>query len=130
MSDRAYFADTFRSLGDLTVDLNDALNVLVRSYRADIPNEELQNAKEKLLSFLSIALDAEEKSESLWLQQLKEVMKASAAKKGGLPKLQFIRKKLESDIPISGQEIELLDNLISQASQQATIAFRKLRSAI
>lgn len=130
MSDRAYFADTFRSLGDLTVNLNDALNLLVRSYRADVPDRELQEGKESLLSFLDIVLEAGEKSQSLWLQQLKEVMKASAAKKGGLPKLESIRKKIETNIPLSQQEIELLDNLISQASQQATIAFRKLRSAI
>lgn len=130
MSDRAYFANTFRRLGNLTVDLNDALNLLVRSYRADVPVLELQKAKERVLSFLAIVLEAEEKGQSLWLQQLKEVMKASAAKKGGLPKLEFIRKEIETNNPLSQQEIELLDNLISQASQQATIAFRKLRSAI
>ncbi|MBI4640912.1 MAG: hypothetical protein HY731_09470 [Candidatus Tectomicrobia bacterium] len=130
MSDRAYFADTFRNLGNLTVDLNDALNLLVRSYRTDISDQELEKAKKKLLSFLAIVLEAEEKGQSLWLQQLEEVLKASAAKKGGLPKLESIRKEIESNLTLSQSEIDLLDSLISQAGQQATIAFRKLRSAV
>jgi hypothetical protein len=130
MSDRGYFADTFRNLGNMTVDLNDALNLLVRSYRISIPGRELEDARDKLLSFLAIVLDIEEKNRSLWLQQLREVMKASLARRGGLPKLESIRDELKLNIELSQSEIDLLDSLISQAGQQATIAFRKLRSAV
>ena len=60
MSDRAYFADTFRNLGNMTVNLNDALNLLVRSYRVKIPNNEVEEARDRMLSFLTILLDVEE----------------------------------------------------------------------
>ena len=130
MSDRAYFADTFRNLGNLTVDLNDALNVLVRHYRTNVSDLQLEKARQRLLSFLAIVLEAEGKGQSLWLQQLEEVLKASAAKKRMLPQLESVRNKIESNDRLSQSEIDLLDNLISQAGQQATIAFRKLRNAV
>lgn len=130
MSDRAYFADTFRNLGNLTVDLNDSLNLLVRSYRTEVPQREMEKAKGQLLSFLAIVLEVTEKGQSLWRQQLKEAITLSVAKKGGVPKLESLRAEIESNTPLSQAEIELLDNLISQTGQQATIAFRKLRSAV
>ncbi len=125
MSDRAYFADTFRNLGNMTVNLNDALNLLVRSYRVKIPNNEVEEARDRMLSFLTILLDVEEEGQSLWLQQLREALKSTIVRKGGLAKLDLIRKELKSKVKLSKPEVDFLDSLISQASHQATIAFRK-----
>ena len=130
MSDKAYFASSFRSLGKLTVDLNDALNLLVKSYRTAVSDNELEKAKLSLLSFLNMVLETGEEGQQLWLKQLEEVLKASTAKRGALLKLEPVRNKIDANIALSQSEIDLLDSLISQTGREATIAFRKLRNAV
>ena len=130
MSNIAYFSNMFHNLGDLSITLNDALNLLVRSYRTKVSGRDKDEAKKELLSLLSIVLEKDIRSHPLWIQQISEVLKASLSKKGIQPILDLISQKIESGKPLSTSDIEILDDLISQISQQATVAFRKMRKAL
>jgi len=57
-------------------------------------------------------------------------LKASLSKKGIKSTLDLISQKIDSEKPLSNSDIEILDDLISQISQQATVAFLKMRKAI
>ena len=52
MSYLSYFSDMFHNLGSLSIELDKALNTMVRSYRTSVPDLDKEEAKEKLLSFL------------------------------------------------------------------------------
>lgn len=129
MSNIGYFLDMFHNLGELSITLNNALNLLVRSYRKQVPEKEKREAKEDLLSFLSIVLAQDSRSHPLWIQQISEVVKDFLVKEGTQSSFDLIRQKIESEKPLSVSEIDILDDLISQISQQATVAFRKMRKA-
>lgn len=130
MSNIAYFSDMFHNLGDLTINLNESLNLLVRSYRTEVSERDKEEAKKELLSLLSIVLEKDNRSHPLWIQQISEILKTYLGKKGIQSTLDLIRQKIDSGKPLSTSDIAILDDLISQISQQATVAFRKMRKAI
>lgn len=130
MSNIGYFSELFHSLGDLAIQLNDALNLLVRSYRTEVAAKQKKEAEKILLSFLDLALERDKKLESPWPQatQLKEILDDYLVKRKGVQsKLDLIHQRVQSGMPLSKYEIQLLDDVISQVNQQATIAFRKMR---
>jgi len=59
MSHLSYFSDMFHNLGSLSIKLDKALNTMVRSYRTSVPVDDKEEAREKLLSFLSLLLEDE-----------------------------------------------------------------------
>lgn len=126
MSYIGYFSDMFHHLGDLTIELNSALNIIVRSYRTKIPGRDLKYVQKKLLSFLDLILGRDTTSYSSWIQQTREVLVTLLAQKRLQTKLNLIRQKIDSGKHLSESEIQVLDDLIFQVSQQATFAFRKI----
>jgi hypothetical protein len=130
MSNIGYFSDMFHYLGDLTITLNDALNLLVRSYRTKVSEKDKEEAKRKLSSLLSIVLENNKQPQTPWDKQISEVLKTSLDKKGGEARLDLIRQKIGSGERLSSSDIGILDDLISRISQQATVAFRKMKKAI
>ncbi len=129
MSNIAYFSDMFHNLGDLTINLNESLNLLVRSYRTEVSERDKEEAKKELLSLLSIVLEKDNRSHPLWIQQISEILKTYLGKKGIQSTLDLIRQKIDSGKPLSTSDIAILGDLICQISQQATVAFRKMRKA-
>ena len=128
MSNIGYFSDIFHNLGDLAIELNDSLNLLVRSYRIEIGQREKKEAEKMLLTFL--ALEEDKIAQFPWPRgdKIKEILNAFLAKKKGtLSKLKMIHQNIYSGKRISKSDVQLLDDLISQINQEATIAFRKMR---
>jgi hypothetical protein len=127
MSHLSYFSDMFHNLGSLSIELDKALNTMVRSYRASVPANDKKEAEEKLLSFISL-LSEDEASPGKILQVRKELEKFITRKSIG-PQIDLIREKIGSGKKLSIQEIDILDDLINQISHQATVAFRRMRKA-
>ena len=130
MSDIRYYSDMFHNLGDLTITLNNALNLLVRSYRTAVSSEGKDQCKNNILGFLTIVLKQNECSQPAWMLQLNENLRVFVDKKGARRTLNAIYRKIESDERLSKTDIETLDNLISLVNQEATLAFRKMRRAV
>jgi hypothetical protein len=131
MSNFGYFSDMFHDFGDLSIELDNALNVVVRSYRTKVSDEYKKQAKEKLLTLLSLLLE-EDKGPIIpvSLHQLKKILKDFMTEQKITPKVNLIRKKIESEETLSESEINVLDDLISQISGQAAMAFRRMRKVI
>ncbi len=127
MSHLSYFSDMFHNLGDFSIELDKALNMLVRSYRTSVPANEKEEAKERLLSFLSLL--SEDDASPGKVQQIKKELKIFITSKSIGPKIKLIRDKIESGEKLSKPEIDILDDLINQISHQATVAFRRMRKA-
>jgi len=130
MSDIGYYSDMFHNLGKLTITLNNALNLLVRSYRTKVSDKDKEESRKTLLMFLSIAFMEDNRSQSPWTQKIGEVLKVYSGEKGTLGRLKSIRQKIDSGQRLSEDDIEILDDLISQVNQEAAFAFRKMRKAI
>ena len=130
MSDVGYFSNMFHDFGDLSVDLDDALNILVRSYRTEVSESEKKQAKKNLLALLTLILEDTGASLPIRDQQIRQFLKDFMEGKSMTPQVEGIRKKIESDEKLFDSEINILDELISQISHQATVAFRRMRKAI
>lgn len=130
MSHLSYFSDIFHSLGNSSIELDNAMNTLVRSYRTDVLHNVKEQAKEKLLSLLSLLCEDDEEPISPVDQQIKKALKDFMVKQNITSKVDSIRKKIESEEKLSELEIDILDDLISQISHQATVAFRRMRKAV
>lgn len=130
MSNIGYFSDMFHYLGDLTITLNDALNLLVRSYRTKVSERDKEEAEKELLSLLSIVLEKDKPPQSPWDHQIREALKTSLGKKEAWLRLDLIRQKIDSGERLSSSDIDILDDLISQICQQAMVAFRKMRKEL
>ena len=130
MSDIRYYSDMFHNLGDLTITLNNALNLLIRSYRTAVSSEEKKQCKKNILDFLTIVLERNERSQPPWMHQLYKNLRGFVDKKGTKRLLDAIYTKIESDEQLSKTDIETLDDLISLVNQEATLAFRKMRRAV
>lgn len=127
MSHLSYFSDMFHNLGSLSIKLDKALNTMVRSYRATVPDNDIEEAKGKLLSFLSLL--SEDETSPGKIQQIRKELEEFITRKSIGPQIDLIRDKIESGKQLSIQEIDILDDLISQISYQATVAFRRMRKA-
>jgi hypothetical protein len=127
MSHLSYFSDMFHNLGSLSIELNKALNTMVRSYRKSLPDNDKEEAKEKLLSFL--ALLSENEASPAKILQIRKGLEEFITRQSIGPKIDLIREKIESGTKLSKPEIDILDDLINQISHQATVAFRRMRKA-
>jgi hypothetical protein len=127
MSHLNYFSDMFHNLGRLSIKLDNALNTIVRSYRTSVPANDIEEAKEKLLSFLS--LFSEDEASPGKIQQIRKELEEFITGKSIGPTIDLIREKIEAGNKLSIQEIDILDDLINQISHQATVAFRRMRKA-
>jgi hypothetical protein len=127
MSHLSYFSNMFHNLGSLSIKLDKALNTMVRSYRTSVPASDREEAKEKLLSFLSLLSEVEVSPGKI--QQIRKELEEFITGKSIGPTIDLIREKIESGKQLSIQEINILDDLINQISHQATVAFRKMRKA-
>jgi hypothetical protein len=127
MSHLSYFSDMFHNLGSLSIKLDKALNTMVRSYRTSVSDNDIEEAKGKLLSFLS--LFSEDEASPGKIQQIRKELEEFIACKSIGPNIDLIRDKIESGKKLSIQEINILDDLIKQISHQATVAFRRMRKA-
>ncbi|NIM85058.1 MAG: hypothetical protein GTN82_43050 [Candidatus Aminicenantes bacterium] len=131
MSNFGYFSDMFHDLGDLSIELDNALNVIVRAYRTKVSDEDKEKAREKLLTFLSLLLEEGEGPViPLSLHHLKKILKDFIAEQRIISKVNSIRRKIESEETLSESEINVMDDLISQVSGQAAMAFRRMRKVI
>jgi hypothetical protein len=130
MSDVGYFSNMFHDFGDLSVELDDALNILVRSYRTEVSESEKKQAKKNLLALLTLILEDTEGSLPIRHQQIRQFLKDFMEGKSMTSQVEGIRKKIESDEKLFASEINILDELISQISHQATVAFRRMRKVI
>ena len=130
MSYLLYFSDIFHNFGDLSIDLDNAFNTIVRSFRTDVPENDKKSAKEKILNFLSIPLEEEKEPALVMVRQIREVLGDFIAERELKTKLQSIRIKIESGEKLSEKEINILDDLISKISYHATIAFRRMKKGI
>lgn len=129
MSHLSYFSDMFHNFGSLSIELDKALNIVVRSYRTSVPHNETEEAIEKLLGFLSLLSDEGEDAPPGKAQQIRKELEAFIASQSIGQKVELIRKKIESGKILSKPEIDILDDLISQISRQATAAFQRMRKA-
>ena len=129
MSHLSYFSDMFHNLGNLSIELDKALNIVVRSYRTFVPNNDKEEAKEKLLSFLAFLSEKGEDDSPARFQQIRKGLEDFIARQSIGPKIDPLRKKIESGKELSKAEINIFDELISQISHQATAAFRRMRKA-
>ncbi len=129
MSHLSYFSDMFHNLGSLSIELDKALNTMVRSYRTSVPDNDKEEAKEKLLNFLSLLSEEGEAASPAKIQQIRKVLEEFITRQSIGPKIGLIREKIESGKELSKPEIDDLDDLITQVSHQATIAFRRMRKA-
>lgn len=127
MSHLNYFSDMFHNLGSLSIKLDKALNTMVRSYRTSVPASDREEAKEKLLSFLSLL--SEDEAFPGKIQQIRKELEEFITRKNIGPQIDSIREKIEAGKKLTIQEINILDDLINQISHQATVAFRKMRKA-
>jgi hypothetical protein len=130
MSDVGYFSNMFHDFGDLSVELDDALNILVRSYRTEVSESEKKQAKKNLLALLTLILEDTGGSLPIRDQQIRQFLKDFMEGKSMTSQVEGIRKKIESDEKLFDSEINILDELISQISHQATVAFRRMRKVI
>lgn len=130
MSHLSYFSDMFHSLGNSSIELDNAMNTLVRSYRTDVLPNVKEQAKEKLLSLLSLLCEDDEEPVSPGDQQIKKALKDFMMKQDIISRVDLIREKIESEEKLSELEIAILDDVISQISRQATVAFRRMRKAV
>lgn len=129
MSHLSYFSDMFHNFGSLSIELDKALNTMVRSYRTSVPDRDKEDAKEKLLSFFSLFSEEGEEATQAKIQQIRKVLEEFITRQSIGPKIGLIREKIESGKKLSKPEIDILDDLITQVSHQATIAFRRMRKA-
>jgi hypothetical protein len=127
MSHLSYFSDMFHNLGSFSIELDKALNTMVRSYRTSVPADEKEEAKGKLLGFLSLL--SEDDASAGKVQQIRKELEVFITSKSIGPKIDLIREKIESGLKLSKPEIDILDDLINQISHQATVAFRRMRKA-
>ena len=127
MSHLSYFSDMFHNLGSLSIKLDKALNTMVRSYRTSVSDNDIEEAKGKLLSFLS--LFSEDEASPGKIQQIRKELEEFITGKSIAPNIDLIREKIEAGKQLSIQEIDILDDLINQISHQATVAFRRMRKA-
>lgn len=129
MSSLSYFSNMFHNLGSLSIKLDKALNTMVRSYRKSVPENDKKEAKEKLLSFLSLLSEEGEGAYTAKNRQTRKELKEFITHQSIGPKIDLIREKIESGKELSKQEIDILDDLVTQISRQATAAFRRMRKA-
>ena len=130
MSNIGYFSDVFHSLGDLAIELNDALNLLVRSYRTEVPARQKEEAEKILLLFLDLALGGDAIAQPSWprASQIKEILdNFLVRRKEAQASLRQIHQHIQAGEPISKSKIRLMDDVISQINEQAAIAFKKMR---
>lgn len=130
MSNTVYFSDMFHDFGDFSIELNNALNTLVRSYRKNLSTNDIEKAKEKLLTLLTLIVEQEGKIDSLRNRQVKRILEDFVKKNNVTAEVNSIQKKIEKDEKLSESEIDILDDLISQISREATAAFRRMRKVI
>ncbi|UCH92583.1 MAG: hypothetical protein JSV88_20115 [Candidatus Aminicenantes bacterium] len=129
MSHLSYFSDMFHNLGSLSIELDKALNTMVRSYRTSVPDSDKEEAKEKLLSFLSLLSEKGEDASPVKINQIRKGLEEFITRQSIGPKINLIREKIESGKKLSKPEIDILDDLINQISHKATAAFRRMRKA-
>jgi len=129
MSHLSYFSDMFHNLGSLSIELDKVLNTMVRSYRTSVPYNDKEQAKEKLLSFLSLLSEEEGETPPAKILQIRKGLEEFIKRQSIGPQIDLIRDKIESGKQLSIQEIDILDDLINQISHQATVAFRRMRKA-
>ena len=128
MSHLSYFSDIFHNFGNLSIELDKALNTVIRSYRTSVPINDIEKANEKLISFLSL-LSKKEEDPSGKVQQIKQGLDKFIVRQNIGLKIDLIRQGIESGKKLTKPEIDILDDLISQVSSQATAAFRRMRRA-
>ena len=129
MSHLSYFSEMFHNLGSLSIELDKALNTMVRSYRTSVPYNDKEQAKEKLLSFLSLLSEEEGETPPAKILQIRKGLEEFIKRQSIGPQIDLIRNKIESGKQLSIQEIDIFDGLINQISHQATVAFRRMRKA-
>jgi hypothetical protein len=129
MSHLSYFSDIFHNFGNLSIELDKALNTIIRSYRTSVPINDIEEANEKLISFLSLFSKKEEGEPSGKVQQIRQGLDEFIERQNIGPKIDLIRQGIESGKELTKLEIDILDELISQVSSQATAAFRRMRKA-
>jgi hypothetical protein len=129
MSHLSYFSEMFHNLGSLSIELDKALNTMVRSYRTSVPYNDKEQAKEKLLSFLSLLSEEEGETPPAKILQIRKGLEEFIKRQSIDPQIDLIRDKIESGKKLSIHEINILDDLINQISHQATVAFRRMRKA-
>lgn len=125
MSRLSYFSDMFHNLGSLSIELNKALNTMARSYRTAVPDNDKKEAKEILSGFLSL-LSEEDEASPPKMQQIRKGLEVFIKRQNIGPEIDLIRDKIESGKELSKPEIDIVDNLIIQISNQATTAFRRM----
>ena len=128
MSHLSYFSDIFHNFGNLSIELDKTLNTVIRSYRTSVPINDIEKANEKLISFLSL-LSKKEEDPSGKVQQIKQGLDKFIVRQNIGLKIDLIRQGIESGKKLTKPEIDILDDLISQVSSQATAAFRRMRRA-
>jgi hypothetical protein len=129
MSHLNYFSDMFHNLGSLSIEIDKALNTMVRSYRIPVPDNKKEDAKEKLFRFLTLFSEEGKEASSAKNHQIRKSLEEFITNQSIGPKIGLIREKIESGKKLSKSEIDILDDLITQVSHQATIAFRRMRKA-
>ncbi len=131
MSHLGYFADMFHNFGSLSIELDNALNTIVRSFRSKVLENKKEEAKEKLSAFLSFLLEEDEnKPVELSFLRIKQFLSEFIKEQEISQQVEMIRQKIMQEKKLSGSEVNMLDDLISQISRQATVAFRKIRRAV
>jgi len=129
VSNVSYFSEMFHNLGGLSIELDKALNIMVRSYRKEVSAIDKEDAQKTLLSFLWLLLEEDEKALELNTQKIRQVLEAFIAQQKIESEINSIHKKLESGKELLNKEISILDSLIGQISNQASKAFRRMRKA-
>jgi len=102
---------------------------MVRSYRKEVSAIDKEDAQKTLLSFLWLLLEEDEKALELNTQKIRQVLEAFIAQQKIESEINSIHKKLESGKELLNKEINILDSLIGQISNQASKAFRRMRKA-
>lgn len=121
-----YYAKLFDNYGDWAIRLTEAINLIILSAKKRIDREKKEEAK-KILDELLTKLLKEDTGKDIELARLHDDFKKLLQDNYNKDRLKNIKEKINNYQNLDESEIRLIDCIINNFNNQATIAFRRMK---
>jgi len=130
MSHAEYLSNIFHDFGDVSIQLNYAMNTIVRSYRSEVQKGELEDANNKVLSLLCLSSTDDSNIANRRILQMKFLLSNYIEKNQLQEQIETITRKLKNKKELSNGEVSIVDSLIGLINREAEMAYRRMRSIL
>jgi len=127
MSRFIYASEEFNDLSELSVSLNKALNVYLRSFDNPRPKENFEQAQELLLQTLFPSSDNGIDSNLPCERKVERILRAYIDEKNIGEAVDGIRITIREGKPLSGGQKDILFSLIDQICIETAESFQRMR---